>query len=108
LLSNRNPEWPDYSGLINQIVSGGYNSTPGNGDGALDDTTNYKFSLCEFCLDFLFKNFKILPGVSHYCGSSEPEEFRSAEERVANDDWRQQKDKFRLEYERRNSLRKLK
>ncbi len=38
-------------GLVNQTVDGNYDSTPGNGQGALDDCTSYRFSLCEFCLD---------------------------------------------------------
>lgn len=109
LLSDSKESHLDYSGLIKQVVSGGYHSTPGNGSGALDDTTNYNFSLCEFCLDWLFKNFKIPPELSHYVGGTDEQEtFRSAEERVTNDEWRSQKEKFRSEYERRNSLRKVK
>lgn len=41
-------------GLINCEVTGGYSSTAGNGYGAFDDYTKIKFSLCEFCLDFIF------------------------------------------------------
>lgn len=106
LLGDSEESYPDYSGLIKQVVFGGYHSTPGNGSGALDDTTSYEFSLCEFCLDWLFKNFKVPPLV--YVGGDGPEEFKSAEDRVANDDWRKQKDKFREEYMKRNALRKVK
>ncbi len=63
---------------------GGYASTPGNGDGALDDCTSYHFRLCEFCLDFLFSNAVIPPKV----WDDGQEEFRPAKERVAQDDWR--------------------
>lgn len=81
----------DPMGLINCRVVGGYCSTPGIGFGALDDCTSYVFSLCEFCLDSLFVKFKVKPLVEIH---GEPEEFRSAVERVKNDDWRHLKDQF--------------
>lgn len=71
------------SGLINQTVMGGYHSTPGNGEGTLDDMSVYRFSLCEFCLDRLFGKFKIPPRVMEYHGT-ESEHWISAKERV---DW---------------------
>jgi hypothetical protein len=58
---------PDPHGLIEKEVLGHYASTPGNGHGALDDTTAYKFSLCEWCLDWLFTQFKIPPLVREWC-----------------------------------------
>ena len=94
--------WEDEpGGLIDQVVIGGYCSTPGNGGGALDDSTSYRFSMCEFCLDWLFTEFKIPPSV-HDNG---PEVFLSASKRVSNDDWRKTKDKFYAEAVRRSDLR---
>src|ERR1019366_5215399 len=49
----------DAYGLVDAVVIGGYFSTPGNGCGAFDDCTNHRFSLCEFCLNHLFRLFKI-------------------------------------------------
>lgn len=95
--------WDD-DGLIDCEVEGNYHSTPGNGDGALDDMTAYKFSMCEFCLDWLFCQFKIAPTVRDYV-YNQPETWKPAAERVANDDWRRMKDKFFAEYNRRNLLR---
>ena len=46
--NEHNPNTPH--GMIDACVRGHYNSTPGNGYGALDDITSYRFSLCEFCL----------------------------------------------------------
>lgn len=46
-------------GLIRAFVTGGYESTPGNGHGALDDGDTFTFSLCEFCLDWLFGRFVV-------------------------------------------------
>jgi len=51
--------WRDNHGLIDASVCGEYESTPGNGWGALDDMTRHRFSLCEFCLDWLFSQFRI-------------------------------------------------
>lgn len=79
-------------GLIDCTVTGNYDSTPGNGGGALDDLTSYTFSLCEWCLDWLFCNMKIPPvifGPHDGC-----ENFLPAKERVNKDEWRSQKDKF--------------
>lgn len=44
------------NGLLDADVYGGYSSP---NYGALDDATKYSFSLCEFCLDWLFCQFKI-------------------------------------------------
>jgi hypothetical protein len=90
-------------GLTETIVSGGYPSTPGNGGGALDDDTHYQFSLCEFCLDYMFSNFKIPVEVS--C-SGQKEPFVSAEDRVKRDDWRKKKVQFFVEKYQRDNLRK--
>jgi hypothetical protein len=94
----------ELSGLINQSVSGGYFSTPGNGVGALDDTTNYKFSLCEFCLDWLFSLCKIPPAISFYNDTNDKEEFRPARQRIAEDEWR--KETSFAEFRKRDEARK--
>lgn len=94
----------DRHGLIDAVVSGGYQSTPGNGQGALDDCSSYKFSLCEFCLDHLFTQFKIPPQTGNYVGGNEPP-FVPAPERVANDDWRGMKEEFFVEAKRRAEKR---
>ena len=99
------------AGMVRTSVRGHYRSTPGNGYGALDDTTAYKFSLCEFCLDAMFSRFKIPPSVAEYLiMSSSPEidhgeTFRPAEQRVREDDWRRFKEEFFAEKERRDKLR---
>lgn len=92
------------SGLIDAAVSGGYDSTPGNGEGALDDCTRYHFSLCEFCLDWLFTQFALAPVVSSYV-NSDFEDFRPAAKRVAEDEWRKGKEEFFKEFEKRNAAR---
>lgn len=94
----------DMGGLINARVSGGYESTPGNGCGALDDCTSYSFSMCEFCLDWLFTQFKIPVNAASYT-DSEIEVWRPAVVRVAQDDWRKMKDRFCAEAERRSKAR---
>jgi len=91
-------------GLVEQAVRGGYWSTPGNGDGALDDNTTYKFSLCEFCLDWLFSRFAVPVTVFN---GVEDEPFRPADQRVREDEWRGQKAAFFAEFEKRNASRKL-
>lgn len=94
-------------GLINQAVSGGYESTPGNGYGALDDTTRYRFSLCEFCLDWLFSQFQIPVSVEDYMAPGEKiEPWAPAQERVVRDDWRKMKAEFQSEHDRREVARK--
>lgn len=94
-------------GLIQAKVSGGYNSTPGNGFGALDDCTTYQFSFCEFCLDFLFQNSVVKPNV---CDSNNctPSEFVRATTRVMNDEWRKMKKEFFDESSKRMKSRRLK
>lgn len=89
-------------GLIDAEVLGGYNSTPGNGDGALDDMTKYKFSLCEFCLDWLFSVFTISPMVLED-GNVLP--FVPAAKRVASDEWRKENKEFAEEANRRHASR---
>jgi hypothetical protein len=74
------------AGLIGATVVGGYESTPGNGYGALDDGTSYRFSMCEFCLDDLFSTFKI--PVTVWGNRGQPEIWRSASRRMAEDTWR--------------------
>jgi len=96
------------SGLIEARVSGGYDSTPGNGCGALDDTTAYTFSLCEFCCDWLFAQFKIPVATTKYMDGDAPEDepWRPAAERVAADDWRGMKAEFAAEAALRAAARK--
>jgi hypothetical protein len=79
-------------GLIEAEVRGSYNSTPGNGSGALDDCVKYKFSLCEFCLDWLFWAF-VIP-VELKDGEAPPMTWKPAMQRVTEDKWRQQKERF--------------
>jgi hypothetical protein len=105
ILNDRCRDYGCEHGLLDVQVQGGYESTPGNGSGALDDTTFYTFSLCEFCLDWLFQQFKNPPKV--YSGW-ELEVWRSALDRVNQDDWRTYKDEFFVEYERHNKARNQK
>lgn len=95
-------------GLINQTVSGGYESTAGNGLGALDDCTRYTFSLCEFCLDWLFAQFKVPVKLDDYMSGGESEEWRPAAQRVAEDDWRKMKQEFQTEHDKRETARNTK
>lgn len=119
----------EYGGLLNVEAVGGYNSTPGNGSGTLDDMTVYKFSLCEFCLDWLFQQFKVPVSVREVMNDflmqeddtvdeamarhdliqlskrPEPLPWRSAAQRVNEDEWRRFKEEFRTEYDRRALLR---
>lgn len=88
-------------GLVDVSVSGGYESTPGNGHGALDDCQRYTFSLCEFCLDWLFSQFKIQAATDNYMTGEHEKPWRPAAQRVAEDEWRRMKPEFRAEYERR-------
>lgn len=84
-------------GLIDAEVRGYYNSTPGNGSGALDDGDTYKFSLCEFCLDWLFNTFvipvEVKDGVQDL-PESPPIKWKPAMQRVSEDKWRKQKERF--------------
>lgn len=94
-------------GLVNACAVGGPESTPGNGDGALDDTIAYTFSLCEFCLDWLFSRFKIPVAVSDdlHLGDGPVEPWRPAHQRVAEDKWRRMKAHFTNESARRDLAR---
>lgn len=92
-------------GLVKATVWGGYESTPGNGVGALDDHVEHTFSLCEFCLDWLFSRFVIPVELRDYF--YEPlEPWRPAAERVAADDWRRDKKRFADEAARRAAARR--
>lgn len=100
-------------GLINAVVCGHYASTPGKGGGALDDTTSYEFSLCEFCLDFIFTHCKIPPHVwdSGITGDLHlgKKLFRPAPVRVDCDEWRKDsKEDFYQAAEFHDALRLLK
>lgn len=92
-------------GLINCRVTGGYESTPGNGCGALDDCETYEFSICEFCLDWLFQQFKTPPALSDNLGDSE-KTYRPANQRVQEDEWRRMKAEHFAESDRRAALRR--
>lgn len=99
----------DVGGLDHARATGGYFSTPGNGGGALDDTLAYTFSICEFCLDWLFEQFKVPVQVTCYMGTStEPLPWVPAADRVRQDEWRGQKEKFFAEQERRAKAREAK
>jgi len=116
-------------GLIDATVIGGYESTPGNGHGALDDLIRHRFSLCEFCLDWLFYQF-VIPvavddpmndhvlkpgetveegltrmGVVRVGGPYDVPPWRPAAQRVREDDWRGQKEAFFAEAARRDAAR---
>lgn len=118
------------SGLIDAVVVGGYESTPGNGSGTLDDMTGYSFSLCEYCLDWLFGRFKIQvqtfdpirgltlrpeesieQGLERTGGflvlgpSSVKPPWLPAEVRIARDDWRKLKAEFFAEKAKRDAAR---
>lgn len=89
-------------GLERAVVTGGYESTPGNGPpgAALDDCSRYSFSLCEHCLDFLFRAFAVPPVVRDCAVDGTPLEaiaFVPAAERVERDEWRKQKNTYRSE-----------
>ena len=96
-------DWHRNTILHKFTAIGGYESTPGNGCGTLDDCSEYKFSLCEYCLDYIF-NQCIIPvlDIDYSIGENN---YISAEERVRNDSWREMKKEFFEEYERRNNAR---
>lgn len=98
------PHYIDRGGLIEEIIRGGYLSTAGNGNGALDDCTFYEFSLCEFCLDWLFAKFKIPVKTGDY-DLDDHQEWRPAFQRVMEDSWRTLKEQFFEEYNKRNKAR---
>ena len=94
------------AGLLHAVAVGGYESTPGNGHGALDDMTAYHFSLCEWCLDWLFAQCRIPPlTTDERDGTPYPEPFRPAAQRVAEDTWRTMKAAFTAQYERHATYR---
>lgn len=96
------------AGLIRAMADGGFSSTPGNGWGALDDTTHYVFSLCEFCCDALMATFVIPPVVRSNFGHDPPEPFRPAAERVREDAWRKgHRAAFEQESAKRAALRRF-
>lgn len=98
----------ELGGLIKKTVVGGYASTPGNGCGALDDTMSYTFSLCEFCLDWLFAQFTIPVTVGddeYWSGMAVRAPWKPAAKRVAADEWRRMKKIFTDESDRRAQAR---
>ena len=97
--------YDQFYGLIDAVVSGGYDSTPGNGYGALDDLVNYRFSLCEFCCDHLFSNFVIPPKTSDNSGEMD---FLPAAQNVQEQFWRKSKSNFFDEQAKRAEARKNK
>ena len=99
--------WHEPNGLIRAAVRGGYLSTAGNGVGALDDCTSYHFSICEFCLDWLFEQFLIPVRVEDYLDGVSPPPWRPARERVQKDDWRTLKKQYFNEAQRRAEKRRL-
>jgi hypothetical protein len=103
-LGEKTPLASNY-GLIHARVSGGYCSTAGNGDGALDDGTTYVFSLCEFCLDHIFGKFQVPVKVGSYFNSSVEveDEWIPAQERIKRDAWRQGEQHF-FEEKRRHDV----
>jgi len=103
--SLRSPQGPYPSGLVEATVSGGYESTAGNGYGALDDLTTYTFSLCEFCLDALFSQLRVPPRVAQM-GTPSEGEYESAADRIRTQPWRAMGDLFREESARRARRRK--
>ena len=105
LTCNLEGSWDEDGGLIKAVVQGGYNSTPGNGNGALDDSTSYQFSICEFCLDWLFEQFVIPVAASD---NMESKVWKPAAERVAADDWRRMKNEFSTESTKREAARTAK
>jgi len=102
-------EWPIVDHFIGShfIITGGYESTAGNGLGALDDLMQYKFALCEFCIDWLFEQFKVPPHVSCLMENKE-EPFRPAALRVQQDEWRKGIAQFQMEKSRRDKARREK
>lgn len=99
------------NGLIEATVTGAYMSTPGNGttQGALDDRVRYKFSICEFCLDWLFHSvFKIPVQVIDLDGDDGEFNQLSALQRVLKSHHRNYKEEFIVEYKRHNQLRQIK
>lgn len=95
-------------GLINETVTGGFESTPGNGYGALDDCTQYQFSLCEFCLDYIFSNC-VIPIKTSDREPFEPKDnpFIPATQRIFQDKWRRFKGESLNEIVKRNLKRKI-
>ena len=118
-------------GIIDAEIIGGYDSTPGNGYGALDDMCGYRFSMCEWCLDWLFQQFNTPPttfdpmnrfvlkagetvdeglnrmGVVRVMGRvPEPEPFKPAVQRVNEDEYRTDRTTFFTELARRDAARK--
>lgn len=99
------PISPRMNGLIDAKASGGYDSTPGNGEGTLDDGTTYRFSLCEWCVDHLFAQFKYPPIMFDYMSGEEQKDWKPAATRVMEEDWRKGKKEFFEEFEKRNAAR---
>lgn len=129
LVDGRENPGRELNGLIRAKVVGGYESTPGNGCGALDDMSRYTFSLCEFCLDWLFGQFTVpvavddvmndfVPrdgetreecvermGLARIGGRQDKLAWRPAAVRVRQDAWRSMKSEFFAESLRRMMAR---
>lgn len=103
---SRHPFEKGYAELsvLNVNIMGGYDSTPYNGDGALDDMSEYHFSLCEFCIDHLMQNMKIPPTVICRIDNKE-EKFVPAKERIKNSEMTSQNSLE--EIEKRDVARKI-
>jgi hypothetical protein len=97
-------------GLIRALVTGGYFSHPGRFSGALEDMTAYQFSICEFCLDWLFCQAKIPPRTFCWSGYDEGFEWQSGED-IAKESEKNDTgalEAFRKESQRRAELRNKK
>lgn len=91
----------DIGGLDNCEVIGGYFSS------ALEDCSKYKFSICEFCLDYLFERFKIPPKI--FCTiDGDYRKFTTAKERFQTSNQKKLATEFFEEYEKRNKVRTMK
>ena len=103
-------EHSNSGGLERYTVSGNYDSTAGNGGGALDDGDTYTFSLCEWCLDWLFAQFKVLPEMGnnyHHEPDGSPA-WSPAAVRVSTEEWREKgREAFFAEKSRRDVARGL-
>ncbi len=99
-------EYNEECGLVGAEVSGGYWSTPGNGEGSLDDSTLYKFNICEFCLDWLFQHFtQPIERIDYMSVEKMDGYWIPAEQRIIEDEWRKNPDPYRKEATKRARLR---
>ncbi len=91
-------------GLLGAQVNGGHYSTAGNGYGALEDGCSYRFSLCEFCLDWLFNQFKVPVKVHDYI-DGDPAKWEAADERVKRYAGKPLAEVYRVEADKRAKSR---